>query len=173
MSAGAAKSNIGNLESDMQKFVYLAGPVLGMTEGQANDWRQYVAGYLKGNGITGISPLRCEPIHGPIYEAGYPDERFGTARAIMNKNFYDVQNCDMTLAYIPKPAEGKHHSFGTLEELAWAYALGKRIILVTDDPEIANHPVINGQVGWIFDNFDDAIDVLVGILGGYTGGKNV
>jgi nucleoside 2-deoxyribosyltransferase len=157
----------------MNKFVYLAGPVLGMNDKQANDWRQYVAGYLSGSGITGISPLRCEPIHGPTYEAGYPDERFGTSRAIMNKNLYDVKSCDMILAYIPKPPEGQHHSWGTMQEYAWAFALGKPAILVTDDPEIVNHPVINGQAGWVLDNLDDAIDVLVGILGGYTGGKNV
>ena len=78
----------------MKRFVYMAGPVLGMTEDQANDWRQYAARELEPHGIIGISPLRCEPIHGETYEAGYPDERFGTARAIMSKNLFDVKACD-------------------------------------------------------------------------------
>jgi nucleoside 2-deoxyribosyltransferase len=168
----------------MKKFVYLAGPVLGQTEGQANDWRKTVAGLLEPHGIIGISPLRCEPIHGPTYQPGYPDERFGTARAIMNKNLFDVQNCDMTLAYIPRVnwehwmlydrmSDPPHHSWGTICELAWAKALGKSVILVTDDPPIREHPVLNASAGWVLDSLEEATDVLIGILGGYTGGKNV
>ena len=118
----------------MNRFVYLAGPVLGMTESMANDWRRKVADKLRPHGIIGISPLRCEPIHGPTYEAGYPDERFGTARAIMAKNMFDVKTCDMVLAYIPHPFQGEHHSWGTMQELAWGRAFDKPVILVSDDP---------------------------------------
>ena len=157
----------------MNRFVYLAGPILGMTEGEANNWRRVVATRLKPHGIIGVSPLRCEPIHGPTYEPGYPDERFGTARAILNKNLFDVKTCDMVLAYIPKPVVGKHHSWGTMQELAWARALDKAAILVSDDPEIRDHPVINASAGWVLDNLSDAEDVLIGILGGYTGGKAI
>lgn len=155
----------------MKRFVYLAGPVLGMTEDQANDWRKLADNDLADFGIVGISPLRCEPIHGETYEAGYPDERFGTARAIMSKNMFDVKQCDMVLAYIPKPEPGKHHSWGTMQELAWGRAFDKPVILVSDDPEIRNHPVINASCGWVLDNLEDAIAVAVGILGGYTGGS--
>lgn len=157
----------------MKRFVYLAGPILGMTEGQANNWRQVVAHALEPHNIVGISPLRCEPIHGPVYAAGYPDERFGTARAIMAKNLFDVKTCDMILAYIPKPPPGLVHSWGTMQELAWARALDKPAILVSDDPKVREHPVINASCGWVLDNLSDAEDVLIGILGGYTGGKHV
>jgi nucleoside 2-deoxyribosyltransferase len=162
----------------MEQFVYLAGPVLGMTEKAANDWRQDVAERLAQHGIVGISPLRCEPIHGQTYQPGYPDDRFGTARAIMHKNLLDVQKCDMTLAYLPRPREPlpgefdlPHHSWGTMAELSWAKALGKPAVLVTDDPKIRAHPVLNASAGWVLDNFTDACDVLIGILGGYTGGS--
>lgn len=167
----------------MKKFVYLAGPILGQTEVAANLWREDVAKQLAEAGIVGISPLRCEPIHGPVYGVGYTDERFGTPRAILNKNLYDVQACDMILAYIPRPVlrpdpncPGSligHHSWGTMAELSWAKALGKPAILVSDDPEIREHPVLNAQAGWVLDNLPDAVDTLIGILGGYTGGRNV
>lgn len=165
----------------MKKFVYLAGPVLDQTNAQANNWRLRVASILEEHGIIGISPLRCEPLHGLTYQTGYPDEKFGTARAIMHKNLYDVQACDMTLAYIPKPrprdlavpGDYPHHSWGTMAELSWAKALGKPAILVTDDINIRNHPVLNAQAGWVLDTLDEATEVLIGILGGYTGGKSV
>jgi nucleoside 2-deoxyribosyltransferase len=157
----------------MKKFVYLAGPILGQTEKQANDWRRNLAHELKMHDIVGVSPLRCEPIHGEVYSLGYPDERFGTARAIMHKNMYDVQTCDAVLAYIPVPSGAGHHSWGTMVELSWAKAFNKLTILVSEDPAVREHPVLAGQAGWIFDNFPDALDVLEGILGGYTGGRNV
>ncbi len=167
----------------MQKFVYLAGPVLGQTAAQASDWRQYVANTLRPHGIIGISPVRCEPLIGETYGPQYADERFGTPRAILHKNLFDVQSCDMTLAYIPgidppyMDSHGiihaGHHSWGTMQEFAWAKALGKPAILVSDDPAIREHGVLNASAGWVLENLDEAIDVLIGILGGYTGGKNV
>lgn len=157
----------------MKRFVYLAGPVLGMSEAEANDWRRVFARSLEDHGITGISPLRCEPIHGPVYSPGYPDERFGTPRAIMHKNFFDVQSADVVLAYIPDPGPGREFSWGTMCELSWGKAFGKMTILVSDSAKVRNHPVLNAEAGWVFDNLADAHDVIVGVLGGYTGGKNV
>jgi nucleoside 2-deoxyribosyltransferase len=165
----------------MKAFVYLAGPILGQTEGQANNWRERVADKLKDHGIVGISPLRCEPIHGPVYGTGYPDEKFGSPRAILSKNMFDVKRCDMTLAYLPKPVvdisrwpyDQPHHSWGTMQELAWARAFDRPAILVTNDTSIRDHPVLNASAGWVLETLDEATEVLIGILGGYTGGKNV
>jgi nucleoside 2-deoxyribosyltransferase len=157
----------------MRRTVYLAGPILGCTKTEANDWRINVADRLKEHGITGISPLRCEPLIGERYGVQYSDPKFGTARAIGSKNIFDVRNCDLTLAYLPKLPDGRHQSYGTIAELAWAFALGRPAILVTDDQEIAEHPVLNSCAGWLLSSLDDAVDVAIGILDGYCGGKNV
>lgn len=157
----------------MKKFVYLAGAILGCTGPEANDWRKTVADHLKDHGIVGVSPLRCEPLIGERYNAEYPDPRFGTPRAIAAKNKFDVNNCDMVLAFMPTPPDGRMPSLGTLGEIFWADALGKQVILVSDDKFIMKHPVIDAAVDWKLETLDEAIDVLVGVLGGYTGGKNV
>ncbi len=149
-----------------EAYVYLAGPILGQTEREAKDWRQYVAGELGNHRLVGISPLRCEPIHGERYGLGSPDEKFGTARAIASKNLFDVRRCDATLAYMP------FWSHGTVVELAWAHAMGKPTILVADRPEIAGHPVVNACAGWVVPTLDDAIEILIGVLGAYTGGHS-
>lgn len=158
-----------------QKFVYLAGPILNTTNAEANDWRRDVDIRLgdSGEAIVAISPLRCEPLHGEKYTANYPDARFGTARAISSKNKYDIRACDLVLAYLPKPPPGRHQSFGTIIEIAWADMLGKPVIVVTDDPEVLEHPVINACAGWLLGTLDEGLEVVIGILGGYTGGKNV
>jgi len=159
----------------MLRHVYLAGPILGCTAGEANDWRQYVDRRLDAGSdgrIRGVSPLRCEPLHGERYTAEYSDPRFGTPRAIAAKNKFDVHNCDITLAYLPKEM-GANLSIGTLGEIFWADMAGKQVILVSDHPKIIAHPVLDAAVDWKLTTLDEAIDVILGVLGGYTGGKNV
>jgi len=150
-----------------------------MTYGSANHWRRFVSERLSeetDGKIVGISPLRCEPIVGDTYKAGYNDPRFGTARAIGSKNLFDTVNCDMVLAYLPKPDPvpvGWHQSYGTIAEVAWGRGLDKPVLLVSNDAEIINHPVINFCANWLLDDLEQAIETIVGILGGYVGGKNV
>jgi nucleoside 2-deoxyribosyltransferase len=109
------------------KTVYLAGPILGLTVAEANDWRDDVASRLWSYGIVGISPLRCEPpgISG-TYAGTYDDPKFGTLKAIASKNVFDTKACDLTLCYIPNRPEP---SVGTIIELALAYAYHKPVIL--------------------------------------------
>ncbi len=159
------------------KTVYLAGPILNCTHGEANDWRHTVASQLDAAGIRGVSPLRCEPLIGERYAAEYNDPKFGTARAIGSKNLYDVRACDMGIYYLPKNPYHTldwHQSYGTMQEMAWSFILGKPTILCSDDPEILAHPVLNFNAGWVVPELDDAVDICIGLLGGYTpGGKNV
>jgi len=158
------------------KFVYLAGPVLGQTKGQANIWRQQVDAALRDctdGQIVGISPLRCEPAIGSVYAANYADPKFGSARAISSKNLYDTKNCDITLVYLPPPVKGQPVSLGAIIELAWAYALGKPTVLVTEDPRMLSHPLVSTCSSWVVPNLEDAIVLIIGILDGYEGGKNV
>jgi nucleoside 2-deoxyribosyltransferase len=158
------------------KVVYLAGPILGHNKSEANDWRTFVNDAFSSSGLyslTGISPLRCEPLVGEVYAANYPDPKFGTARAIASKNMFDVRSCDMVLAYMPKPTNGRPHSVGTILEIGWASILCKPVVLVTDDPFLVEHPVMNASVGWVLPTLEDGIDVCTGLLGGYVGGKNV
>lgn len=154
--------------------IYLAGPILGCTEGEAKDWREYIDRQLELSYMVGVSPLRCEPIVGERYGFGdNSDPKFGQSRAIAAKNLFDVRRCDATIGYLPKPTGGKHQSYGTLGEIFWAHALGKLVIVVSDDPNVYQHPVVNAAAGWMLPTLSDALDVLHGIFGAYNGGKNV
>jgi len=157
----------------MSRTVYLAGPILGCTEGEANDWRKGVSDVLKPHDIIGISPLRCEPIRGERYGTGNDDPRFGTALAIASKNLFDVLNTDMTIAYLPRPAPGREQSWGTIVEIAWAKAFNKPAIIVSDHEKVLTHPVVLSCAAWIVPTLLDAEDICIGILAGYVGGKNV
>ena len=155
-------------------FIYLAGPIFGCTEGEAKNWRADFAAKLERHCITGISPLRCEPIVGERYDVSYADPCFGHTKSILAKNFLDLRRCDFTIAYFPKVADGAQRSIGTIGELSWAYALQKPCCVVTDDPLIKSHPFTSIQPSWpVLDNLDDALRLIVGIFAGYAGGKNV
>ena len=152
----------------MNRHVYLAGPILGRTKSEANDWRDAFSLRLENIGVIGVSPLRCEPLVGEWYgQNEYEDPRFGTARAIASKNKLDVKMCDMTLCYFP---EGVTFSKGTCGELFWANAFEKPTILVSTVPDVVKHPVMQAASSWILPSLDDAFDVISGVLAIYAGG---
>lgn len=150
-----------------KRFVYLAGPIAGCDKGEANDWRSWICDQFA-EGIVGVSPLRCEPLIGDRYNLQYDDPRFGTPRAIAAKNEFDTRLCDMVLAYLPREMNERRPSYGTILEIAWAHMLGKQVILVSDDPYVMKHPVIDGAVGWKLSTLDEAVDVINGVMEVYV-----
>lgn len=156
------------------KYVYLAGPILGCDHDEANDWREHVDVRMQEaiRGLVGISPLRCEPLHGERYAFGGKCP-LTTGRGIGGKNEFDVRNCDFVFAYLPKPAEGRLQSYGTLIEIGWARMLNKPVILVSGDPILQQHPVVGHCCDWKVETLDEGIEIIVGLLGGYEGGKNI
>lgn len=150
------------------KYVYLAGPITDCDRGEANNWRDYVFAKLLKHNIRGISPLRCEPLVGDRYKIEYADPRFGTAKAIASKNFYDVQACDILFAYMPADLNDRALSQGTLAELHWGFALRKSTILVSDCEKIIRHPVNQAAASWILPTLEEGVDVVVGLLADYA-----
>lgn len=150
--------------------IYLAGPITGCTDGEANDWRVAACNKLAWHGYVGVSPLRCEPIIGARYEPQYDDNKFGTPQVIAAKNKMDVKRCDLTLAYQPfAPGQGALPSIGTMQEIGWAAGLDKPIILITDDDYIRENAVIKATVPWRFSygdgaGFEDAFEVINGLF---------
>ena len=76
--------------------------------------------------------------------------------------------CDLILAYLPKELNERRPSYGTVIEIGWAIGLRKPIIVVTDDEYLSSHPLIQAKSNWIFDNFNDAIDVIHGLFDDYV-----
>lgn len=175
----------------MRKFVYLAGPINNCTKGEANDWRDIASAKLADFGITGISPLRCEPLVGERYGTDYPDPRFGTPNAIASKNRFDVANCDMMLAYFPPEQLQGYKDFlldaavdkmddplyawpsvGTIWEIGMAKMAGKMTIIVCQNKILAKHPVIR-TADWLLTDLDEGLDVAIGVLQDYAQGNSV
>jgi|TARA_R110000822_G_scaffold83252_3_gene196301 nucleoside 2-deoxyribosyltransferase len=127
--------------------VYLAGPIEGCTDDEVLVWRQSATLSL-GNGIKAISPVKI-------------DSTF--ASAIITQNKYDVAECDVTLAYLPKCISDRRCSYGTICEIAWAHAHNKPVVIVSDDPYIHEHPVIQ-QIGVHFAELNNAVEYINQLL---------
>jgi hypothetical protein len=166
------------------KSVYLAGPITGCTKGDANDWRDYTSCRLASAGITGISPLRCEPLVGDRYGIGYSDPRFGVPRAIAAKNLFDMRKCDLALVYFPpeEPAGRpfgtgetiyKWPSLGTLLELGGLRMADKVPIVVCENTLLIKHPVFDAFSSWLLTDLDEGIDVAIGVLQDYSQGNAI
>ena len=150
-----------------KKYIYLAGPIAQCNYQEANDWRSYVRDKLHTN-IIGISPLRCEPMEGETYGPGN-DPRYNPPGAIAAKNWYDTEKCDLILASMPRELNQRRPAYGTTIEIGWAIGLKKPIILVTDDEYLTEHPLIRANVNWVFEDFQNAIDVIHGLFDDYVG----
>ena len=153
----------------MKKYIYLAGPIAGLTEEEATTWRHDVNFMLPDN-IIGISPLRCEPVKpGMTYTTpGAVDKMWSDPRAINAKNWLDTESSDLVLAYLPKEMNDKRPSIGTIIEIGWTLGLKKPLIVVSDDKQLLNHPLIECNAAWRLDNLDDAVEVIIGLFGDYV-----
>ena len=149
-------------------MVYLAGPIVGHTKAEANDWRNYVNERLA-PGIKGVSPLRAQPKVTGKYKMEYKgDKLHGAATAIAGKNVLDVRKCDLTLVYLPEEQVKEKPSYGTAIEIGIAYTLNKPIIVVTDNKLLSLHPLIHECANWVIDDLDDAIMLTNDLLGVYN-----
>ena len=157
----------------MKKVIYLAGPIAGLTEDEATTWRDDVAEQLReaSNGnIIGISPLRCEPIEaGMTYTTpGAVDKMWSDPRAINAKNWLDTESADLVLAYLPKEMNDRRPSIGTIIEIGWTIGLKKPLIVVSDDKQVLDHPLIECNAAWRFVSLGDAVEVIIGLFGDYV-----
>ncbi len=126
------------LKYDSMK-VYLAGPIEICSEDEILVWRNYVENKLKDS---------CEIIT-PKYHLGSNSEIFENTRT-------NVEECDIVFAHLPKAINQRRASYGTIFEVAYGYALKKRIIVISDDEFVHKHPVMN-QISEMFYSLDAAV----------------
>lgn len=151
-------------------YIYLAGPISGLDEGAAVDWRNMIEAHLHdmSPNLVAVSPLRCEP---PDDDGMYPgvggyDDVL--SRHITAKNLLDVKQCDLVLAYLP----AKNALIGTLQEIGWATAWGKPIIVLSNREDILTHPILKAAVPFLYDarkkGWKKAMETIKGLFEVYT-----
>jgi nucleoside 2-deoxyribosyltransferase len=143
----------------VKKFVYLAGPIEGCNNKEINKWRDKCH-LMFSDFIVGINPYRAE-MHADTSES---------RKRIAMKNYMDTQSCDLILAYLPKEINARRPSYGTTFEIAWGYSLRKPVVIVSDDPQVHHHPLMD-MSGARFWDLEEAIDYINVLLGEYERNK--
>lgn len=146
----------------MQRTVYLAGPITGLSYGGATEWRQYVADLLP-DYILPVSPMRGKQYLGKEEKIGLSYEQYPLScqKGITCRDRHGIMSCDAVLINL---LGAKTISIGTMIEIGWADMLRKPIILVMENDNPHVHPIVKECAGFIVDNLDEAIHITTAVL---------
>lgn len=116
---------------------YLAGPIMGCTDEECKDWREYAKKRL---------PETLDPM-----DRDYRGKELANADAIVEGDKADINNAQILLVNFPKP------STGTCMEIIYAWEMGKYIVAVVPQGEKVS-PWLAYHTHFITDSFDSAIE---------------
>lgn len=159
----------------VNKCVYLAGPISGLTWNEATDWRQEVSNQLLRGGIKAISPLRakvylreCGPIKDHYTDNDIDVAAFtnmSTPRGITTRDKFDCTRCSVIFVNLLGTTKV---SIGTMIELGWANAHNIPVVLVIEEKDnIHDHAMVNELTGFRVKTIEEGIKVVQAILGDY------
>ena len=124
------------------KTVYLAGPITGLTYGEArHGWREEFALMLLEH-IVPLSPMRGKDfLMGERNLKGdpnmYPTNPLARPSGILARDRNDVRTCDVVVACFLGAMD--HPSLGTAVEFGWADAYRKPLVMVIEDDLTVPH----------------------------------
>lgn len=147
----------------MEKRVYLAGSVIGLSYKEFTGWREYAKLELAKYGIIGVSPMRFKEHlkdKGVIFDSDNSILEYD--KGITVRARLDVKNSDLFLANL---LGAKEVSKGTLIEYGWADAFGKPIVSVIErEGNVHEHPLVRELTGFRVENLDEGLEVVRKIL---------
>lgn len=100
----------------MRKKIYLCGPIFGMNDAEATNWRATVRDLWCGRGGAVLDPM--------IRDARGKEEDPKVVAEVVEQDKLDIANADGLIVYWFQP------SVGTSMEILWAWMLRKPIALV-------------------------------------------
>ncbi len=123
--------------------VYLAGPINGCTDAEANDWRAEFRAMAWSTAVRFINPMRRD-------YRGREDESYHELVAL---DKVDVAACDVIVASCPKP------SVGTSMEVLLANQLGRFIVAVVPEGAAVS-PWLRFHATYVVRSYTDAAELV-------------
>jgi nucleoside 2-deoxyribosyltransferase len=150
----------------MKKFIYLAGPISGLTYTQARfGWRKTIMEEVTED-VTVLSPMRHEghlaELPTVIDEKTLGSHFFSHPKVIVTKDLLDIDVSSLVVAnFLGAPAISK----GTLHEVGYAFAKKKPIITLMEDKGNPNDgPFLREMSAIVLASLDDAVLVINSLL---------
>lgn len=142
--------------------VYLAGPIKGLAYGEAVDWREAMSEALSPE-IVAYSPMRGKHYldNGQPLPMAVAESVLSNSRAIMTRDHNDCRTADMVIANL---AGAQTVSIGTVMEIAWSFAYRVPLVLIHEDGDLHDHPMIREAAGWTVRTLDEAVYVARSVL---------
>ncbi|MCI0557562.1 MAG: nucleoside 2-deoxyribosyltransferase domain-containing protein [Nitrososphaera sp.] len=162
----------------VNKTVYLAGPISGLTYGAATDWRQAVTAHLSEAGIKCLSPLRAE-VHLRNHEgllndcqtveenlkAGCQVLAMSTPRGVVARDRFDCTRCSVIFLNL---LGAKKVSIGSMIEVGWANANDIPIVLIMEDEgNCHEHAFVRESCAFRTPHVSEGVQIVKAILGSY------
>jgi nucleoside 2-deoxyribosyltransferase len=170
-------------EDYMQKRrIYLAGPITGLSYGEArHGWREEFANLMSGRhpDIECFSPMRAKNFLSKSQNIASTsdsygkDSPFGQGSGILARDHNDVFTCDAMIANF---LDAKVGSLGTAAEFGFAHAYKKPIVMIIE-PHLLDekgvpvpgqnphhHVFLRQMAGYIVNDLETAVDVVASLL---------
>lgn len=142
-------------------IVFLSGPITGLSYAESTEWRKYVQDNLPDN-VIAFSPLRNKPhLKEESSLLDHYDHVLSTSKSITKMDYFDVKRSDLILVNL---LNTKRVSIGTVMEIAWAYEMGKPIIVAMEKDNIHQHSMIRECSDFILPTLEEALDIVLHIL---------
>lgn len=148
---------------EVPQSVYLAGPITGLPYDGSVNWRDEAQQVLASWGIWGISPMRCKSyLKSEVSIAdSYEQHPLSSQKGITSRDRFDVMRASCIFVNL---LCSQTVSIGTVMEIAWADMLRKPIILVMEQSNLHNHPMIRESASVVVSDFAQALDITRDIL---------
>lgn len=146
----------------MEKKVYLAGAITGLSYGNATTWREEVKLKLNDFGIKSFSPMRGKSYLSKEDKLSdtYNNHTMSSIVGINVRDFNDVKTSDAILVNLLNTTKV---SIGTVMEIAWARAFQIPVVIVMENENVHNHGMLTfGNI--ITNNIDDGVSAIIQLL---------
>ena len=156
----------------IKPLVYLAGPISGQSYEGSVDWREEAHERLAPD-IECFSPMRgkefLDQLKGilPANNEGWKGQGFTSLEkeliqqhAIVRRDFWDVERCDMILANLLPAEETEMVSIGTCYEMSLALWLRKIVVVVMGEGNIHDHYFVRESAWVVVKTMEEAYTAL-------------
>lgn len=140
----------------MKHYVYLAGPITGLSYGAAVDWREGVEARLNSERVECLSPMRGKyhlATSTSLNALGDSTNAMSTPKGITRRDRFDCTRSSVVLVNF---LGATRPSLGTTMEVAWCYDRGIPCAVVMEKDNVHQHAMIVEGATYVVDNLPEA-----------------
>jgi nucleoside 2-deoxyribosyltransferase len=162
---------------DPKPYIYLAGPMTGLTFEQAHNWRAPWSDFVKMIEIDGYVPLSPTRDESFASKDAIPEGETVFTPTFDNGDIHvqrDLQDINQSAVILMNMIGAQKVSIGSIAEMGYAYSLGKPIVLVMEPEDNPHEHVFTTEMAnYRTESLRAAVDVLHSIRNEVPGPRQV